>query len=154
MPLSSNINVREKNKFRGDTDPETTVAVTLEGDTLTTNGSGEECVRVCGESVPQGLSTLGKITQVAVDDSSWTEVVPSPITGRRGFGIQNTDGTGLDNPAAILLNFSPFAPAGGSVGWKLEAGESKFYDANEGVNIYVRVVAGGGSFNVVFEEIR
>lgn len=127
--------------------------VPIDNVVITEDSQGDPCIRVCGESVPLGLSSLGKIDLIPVGTASWTEVVIAPINDRRAFAIQNTDGLGVDNPDPILLNYAPFAPAGANQGWRLEPGDAKFYDANDNVNIFIRVAPGGGNFNIVFEQL-
>jgi len=138
MPLSSNLNTREQDKF-------------------TTNSNDETCVRTCGEAVPSGLANEGKITIVTITDASWTRLVATPLLARRAAAIQATDGEGNDSPANILLNYalavSPATPPVGTKGSLITAGSEKFYDVNDQVDFWVRVVSGGGSFDIVFEEI-
>ena len=123
-----------------------------EFDKFTENEAGEICVRTCGTSVPQGLSAAGKVTIVPVDDTAWVKVVINALSNRRGWAVQNRNGTGLsENPNPILVNFAPFAPTGGATGWVLDPGEAQFIDANDVVDVYVR--AASGSFNIVFLEV-
>ena len=121
----------------------------------TTDSDGDDCIRVCGESVPQGLSALGQIDLVTVFEASWTETLVVPMPDRRAFAIQNTNGLGVDNPDPVLLNYAPFAPGGANIGWRLDPGESKFIDASDGVNIFIRIIPGGTtSFPIVFEQLK
>jgi len=121
------------------------------------DSEGDDCIRVCGESVPQGLANEGRVTMVTVTDASWTRVVATPLVGRRAASTQNTDGFGVDSPASILINYAlavtPAVPPTSSQGIVIRSGEERFYDVNDQVDFWVRVVAGGGSFDVVFEEI-
>lgn len=123
---------------------------------FTLDSGGNVCARVCGESVPVGLSAAGLITIAPILQAAWTEFIISPISDRRAFAIQNRDGTGVVNPSAILLNYAPFAPAGGNVGWAIDPAGEKFYDANDAVNIFLRIAPAGpvGPFNVVFEQLK
>lgn len=119
---------------------------------FTDDENGDICIRTCGTSVPQGLSQAGKVTIVPISDAAWTNVVINALANRRAWAVQNRNGTGLsDNPASILINYSPFAPGGGAEGWVLEPGEAQFIDANDVVDVYVR--AASGSFNIVFLEV-
>ena len=138
MTLPNNLNDREYRKFEE-------------------TSSSEVAVRITGEAVPQGLANEGRITMVTVTDASWTRLVVTPMTNRRAASIQATDGLGTDSTSDILLNYSvlgtPAVPPTGTQGSLIVAGSEKFYDVNSNVDFWVRVVAGGGSFDIVFEEI-
>lgn len=138
MTLSPNLNTNEKDKF-------------------TTDSNGETCVRTCGEAVPSGLANEGRISLIEVNDAAWTRVVASPLTARRAAAIQATNGFGEASPAGILINYalstSPAVAPVDNFGSFVEAGAEKFYDVNDQVDFWIRVVPGGGTFNIVFEEI-
>lgn len=162
-----NINDNEEDKFKetpvGSGIPAVrTCDVNLDPDTsdyATTNSDGDDCIRTCGESVPQGLANEGRITIVSVTDSAWTRVTltPTPLSGRRGASIQNTDGLGVDNSSSILVNYalavSPATPPTGAKGIVIRSGEERQYDVNDSVDFWIRVVASGGTQDIVYEEI-
>jgi len=138
MTLPANLNRKEQLKFEE-------------------TSAGEVAVRVTGEAVPQGLANEGRVSIVTVTDASWTRLVATPMANRRAASIQATDGFGVDSTSDILLNYSvlgtPAVAPTGTQGSLIVAGSEKFYDVNSNVDFWVRVVSGGGSFNIVFEEI-
>lgn len=109
------------------------------------NGDGTFSVFVRGTFIatPSGLNVAGKITEVALNDSTWTALPLTAQTDRNTFGIQNTSGVELK------LNFDNTQV--GYVGWKVPDGGEFFVDARNGIQIYAK--ASSGTPTVVVMEL-
>lgn len=130
----------------------------LELEKFDLNSQDQVVVRTIGESVPQGLSSQGLVTLFPVTDSAWKRITLGSLAiTRRAATLQNIDGFGTDNPAKILINYAlpatPAVPPTVLSGITVAEGAERFYDVNDNVDFYVRVEAGGGSFDITFEEI-
>jgi len=129
-------------------------------DKFTEDTASATCVRVCGESIPAGLANQGIITLFEVDDSDWTRITLGSFESsapRRAATLQNIDGNGVDNSSSIIINYAlPSTPTVAPVatyGIAVAAGAERFYDVNDNVDFWVRVVASSTTFNITVEEI-
>jgi hypothetical protein len=122
MALPAHINDREQAKF-----------VELDGEVaVRTTASGEFST--------SGLKTGGKITEVTVNDSTWTALPPTPLTGRNALAIQNQSGI------EIKVNYLNTEP--GYVGMVVADGIERFYDIKDTILIYGKSSGGDAILNI------
>lgn len=87
-----------------------------------------------GSFSPSGLKTEGKITEVDLDDSSWTPIPATAQTKRNAIFLQNLSGS------QIKLNFDNTEP--GYVGWTVNDLGEFFIDVTDGIIIYGKAESG------------
>jgi len=109
---------------------------------------GLPAVRVSGSNFSgtfrtSGLTVGGKITEVAINDSSWTVLPGTALTDRNAVGIQNFSGQ------EIKLNYDNTTV--GYVGVILKDNDQRQYDITDDILIYAK--ASSGSCTVIIEEI-
>ena len=97
---------------------------------------GQTAVRVCG-----GLTTSGIITEVVVNDTTWTALPASPLASRKVIAIQNESGQ------TCKLNYDN--AAAGFVGVYLKTGAERQYDSS--VVVYAKCTT--GTATLVVEEV-
>ena len=104
---------------------------------------GETAVRVSGSisASINGLSTSGVITEVTVNDTTWTALPASPLASRKVIAIQNESGQ------TCKLNYDN--AAAGFVGVYLKTGSERQYDSS--VVIYAKCTT--GTATLVVEEV-
>lgn len=124
MTLSPNINNREMDKFE-ELNGETVVRVIQK----LSNGA-----RVVGQS------TGGRITEVSINDTTWTALPATPLNPRNAVGIQNTTNTN------IKLNWDD--QVSGYVGILVPAGAERYYEISELIVIYAKSESGTITINV------
>jgi hypothetical protein len=96
-------------------------------------------------SKPSGLSNSGKISEIVIDDISWTPLPASALTNRNSLSIQNLSGT------EIKLNYDPLTV--GYVGIKMGNLAERHYDITSNITIYAKSYPGSGSRTIVIEEL-
>jgi len=96
-----------------------------------------------GTFKPSGLNVGGKVTEVALNSTSWTALPLVPLAGRNAISIQNRSGI------EIKINYinTPIA----YIGMTITDGSERFYDITDNIIIYAKSVTGTPSINV--EEI-
>ena len=126
MPLSTNINSREFEKFT-----ETTV--------------GDTAVRIQGEidSSPLGLSVGGRVTEVTLTSSGWTALPATALEFRNAISIQNLSGQ------TIKLNYDN--SVSGFVGVSILNNSERYYDMKDTITLYGK--SASGSAVIVVEEL-
>jgi hypothetical protein len=106
----------------------------------------EVAVRTKGSISPAGLSNAGRITLVELVETEWRAVPPTPLANRNGISLQN-----FETGANILLEYDNTAPA--SKGVNLVDNAERFYTITDGIIIYARTKPGGGTVNLIVEEL-
>lgn len=89
-----------------------------------------ETIDITGDFTASGLTVAGKITEVALNSSTWTALPSTALTNRNGMGIQNPNGV------EIKLNFDNTEP--GYVGWKIAPNGETFLDVRDTIVIYAK----------------
>lgn len=97
-------------------------------------------------STPSGLRVQGKITEVLIDDASWTPLPATPLTGRNSIRIQNIGGF------EMKLNYVS-GSSGGYVGMVLINNGENYYNITDNIQLYGRLAPGSGSATINVEEI-
>lgn len=103
-------------------------------------------VRTKGSISPAGLSVAGRVSLVSVNESTWTPVPATPLVNRNGLSIQN-----FETGANCLLNYDNAAPS--TTGVNLVDNAERFYTITDTIIIYARVKPGGGTVNLICEEL-
>lgn len=126
MTLPQNISDREYNKFFED-------------------ASGNVRVRTIteGQVTAQGLQNGGIVTEVTINETTWTALPSTPLADRNALRIQNRSGQ------EIKLNYSD--SVSGYVGVYVENGSDQFYDISDSIIIYAK--SSTSSCSVVVEEL-
>ena len=96
-----------------------------------------------GTFAPTGLKTGGKVTEVALSNSSWTALPATSLTNRNAISIQNRSGT------EIKINYDN--SVSGYVGIIIDDGGERFYDITDSIVIFAK--AQGGTPTINIEEI-
>lgn len=124
MTLPTSIQDREQQKFVDIAEGQTAVRVS---GTITTSSGG--------------LTTSGVITEVSVNDTTWTALPASPLASRKVIAIQNESGQ------TCKLNYDN--AAAGFVGVYLKTGAERQYDSS--VVVYAKCTT--GTATLVVEEV-
>lgn len=96
---------------------------------------------------PSGLKNGGRITEVTVDEFSWSALPGTALSFRNAIRIQNV------SASEIKLNYDYDPLPAGYVGVKMLAGFESYYDITADIKIYAKAAPGSGSITVVVEEI-
>lgn len=99
-----------------------------------------------GTFSPTGLSTEGKDTEVDVDDTGWTLLPTSPLSGRNSIFIQNQ--SDVECKTTFVLGAT-----GGYVGLIIEPGGFYSTDITDSIVIYGRAIS-GSSKTLLVREIK
>jgi hypothetical protein len=111
---------------------------TCDGDTV--------AVRTKGSISQAGLSNGGRISTVEINENTWTPVPAVPLANRNGLGLQN-----FDTGANLLIQYDNTAPS--SIGITLVDNAERFYTITDEIVIYARTKPGGGTVNIICEEL-
>lgn len=103
-------------------------------------------VRTKGSISPAGLSNGGRITLVSINESTWTPVPATPLANRNGLSIQN-----FATGANVLIEYDNTAPA--TKGVNIVENAERFYTITDSIIIYARTKPGGGTVDVICEEL-
>ncbi len=108
--------------------------------------NGEVAVRTTatGNFVFSGLSIGGRITEVTIDDVSWTALPPTPLTNRNAMSIQNVSGF------EIKVNYVDNV---GYIGMVIPNNNERYYDIKDSIIMYARAQSGSGSVIINVEEL-
>lgn len=86
-----------------------------------------------GEITPQGLRGGGRITEVTLNDVTWTPLPPIALLSRNALAIQNQSSidikTNFENPP-------------GFVGMLLQPGSERSYDITDQIILYAKCQSG------------
>lgn len=85
----------------------------------------------------------GLITEVTIDDSSWTALPSNPLSGRISVSVQNRSGQ------EIKINFDNSEPD--YVGIAVDDGGDRHYDVTDNIIFYGK--SSSGSVVITVEEI-
>ena len=119
-----------------------------EYDKFVDDGSGNTAVRVSGANFSgsfsvSGLKNGGKVTEVTIDDTSWTALPTSALSNRNAMAIQNYSGQD------VKLNYDNAIV--GYVGVLLKDGNERFYDISDSIIIYAK--SSSSSCTLIVEEL-
>lgn len=115
MTLPTHISDREYEKFDD----------TVDGPAVRVTGTN-----FTGTFTPSGLTTGGKITEILIDNLTWTALPASPLAFRNALAIQNFTGQ------IIKLNYDNTTV--GFVGVQINDGSERFYDITDQIVIYAK----------------
>ena len=109
---------------------------------------GEPAVRVTGQNFSgsfsgSGLKNAGRVTEVTLNDLTWTALPATPLTDRNALAIQNFSGQ------LVKVNYDN--SVSGFVGAHIPDGQERFYDITEDIIQYAKCAS--GSATVVVEEL-
>ena len=94
-------------------------------------------------ALPAGLTTAGLVTSVSINNSSWTALPATPLTGGNALSIQNYSGD------EIKINYSD--SVSGYVGVAIQNASERSYDLSGSVIIYAKSKT--GPVTVIVEEL-
>jgi hypothetical protein len=97
------------------------------------------------ETAPGALTTAGKISEILINDSSWTQIPAIPLANRRSLSIQNTSGF------EIKINYDNSTI--GYVGVKIKNEIERFYNITANIALYAKSRPGSGTVSIIIEEI-
>lgn len=108
-----------------------------------------ECIiqgnQITGTLKVSGLNIAGRVSQVTIDDSSWTPLPALALENRNAIGIQNSSGV------EIKLNYDPATI--GYIGVKMGIEAERYYDITDAIIIYAKAAPGAGTVSVIIEEL-
>lgn len=90
-----------------------------------------------------GLRIAGRISEVELNDTTWTALPLVPLANRNVLCIQNTSGVN------IKINYDNAEPA--YFGVQIASGIERFYDITESIYIYAK--AASGNPKIIVEEL-
>ena len=107
--------------------------------------AGEVSVRVTGENfsgsfTPSGLNVGGRVTEVALNATTWTALPAAPLANRNAIAIQNLSGI------EIKLNYSDDVV--GYVGVVVGSGSERAYDITDAIVLYAKSASGTPTITV------
>lgn len=128
MPLPQTLNDREYEKFE--------------------EVSGLPAVRVTGTNFSgsfsiSGLKIGGRVTEVTLNNLTWTALPATPLAQRNAINVQNVSGE------EIKLNYNP--GQAGYVGVVVGSGSERSYDIQDDIILYAKSISSVVTINV--EEI-
>jgi hypothetical protein len=96
-----------------------------------------------GTLIPSGLTTQGLLTKVTINNTTWTALPPTALTGRNALSIQNI------SASSMVLDYvtTNAAVEGVVVGVSAE----RFYSITDQIIIYGKSVA--ATANILIEEL-
>lgn len=96
-----------------------------------------------GSFKPSGLNEGGKITEVSINSSIWTELPSTALTNRNAICIQNSSGV------EIKLNYDNTVET--YTGIAMQTGSERYYDISDQIKLYAKSTS--GTVTIVIEEI-
>jgi hypothetical protein len=100
-------------------------------------------LQVAGSIKPSGLNIGGRISQVALNTSTWTALPASPLANRNALAIQNISG--------IEIKIQYDNATVGYSGLAIASNAERYYDITDSIVIYAKAASGTPSITV--EEI-
>ncbi len=100
---------------------------------------------ITGEVSTSGLKNAGRVTEVEINDATWTALPTTPLTDRNAMSIQNPSGV------EIKLNYSNAIV--GYVGMPMRENAERFYDIKGTIVIYAKSAPGTGTVTLNIEEL-
>lgn len=118
----------------------------LEKDKFGLNDDNEVIVRTSaeGEFTFSGLKTGGQVTEVTLNDSTWTALPGTSLAGRNAIAIQN--------PSSDEVRINYDNGISGFIGVIIPAGGERQYDITDGITIYGKSISGTTPV-VIIEEL-
>lgn len=108
-----------------------------------------ECIiqgnQITGTLKVSGLNIAGRVSQVSIDDTSWTPLPAVALDARNAIGIQNSSGV------EIKLNYDPATV--GYVGVRMGIEAERYYDITDAIIIYAKASPGAGTVSIIIEEL-
>ena len=98
---------------------------------------------VTGSFTQSGLSIAGLITEVTINNTTWTALPATPLVDRNAISIQNTSGV------EIKLNYN--SGAAGYIGARIPVDGERFYQITDTILIYAKSQA--GTVTILVEEL-
>lgn len=114
------------------------------------NDADEVLVRTSavGTFTPSGLNIGGRISQVTINDATWSPLPSVALANRNAISIQNVSGFNMK------INYQiAFDDSYGYVGMDLPNNNERYYDIKDSIIIYGRLATGSGTGVVNVEEI-
>jgi hypothetical protein len=103
------------------------------------NDDGQNAIRTSSDIV--GINSGGVVSEVTLNSSTWTNLTPSPLIGRKAMSIQNNSNT------EIKINYSN-SPAG-YIGMSVPSkGGERVYNVSDNIIIYGKSASGSVIVNV------
>lgn len=96
-----------------------------------------------GTFSPTGLNIAGRVTEVVLNDATWTALPATALTSRNAISVQNQSTT------AVKVNYDN--SVSGYVGMLIPAGGERFYDITDSIVMYAK--SESGTPTIVVEEI-
>lgn len=90
-----------------------------------------------------GLRIQGRISEVEINDTTWTPLPLVPLIKRNALSIQNTSGSNLK------INYNNLEA--GYFGVQIATGLERFYDITDEIQIYAK--SQSGTIKVIIEEL-
>ena len=113
---------------------------------FTLNDNLETAIRTVGEVSgtikPSGLNIGGLITEVSINNTTWTALPASALANRNALAIHNS------SAEEIKINYSA---VGGYVGMPISAGSERSYDITDAIIVYAKSSA--TTVTVIVEEL-
>lgn len=103
----------------------------------------EDSIAVTGKLGITGLSIGGLVTEVELNDTTWTELPAAALLNRNALSIQNTA------PVNIKLNYSD--TVAGFVGVLLSPGAERMYAITDTILIFAKTES--GTYKITVEEL-
>lgn len=96
------------------------------------DGNPKTKVAVSGNFSAQfsGLSVAGKVTEVTIDNTTWTALPATALLNRNAIAVQNRTGQ------EIKINYDPLTV--GYVGIVIDDKSERFYDITDEIIIYAK----------------
>lgn len=106
---------------------------------------GRRALLVAGNfsSTPSGLNIAGRITEVTLNDTTWTALPLAPLTMRNAMRVQNP--TSIE----IKINYDPLVV--GYVGIVVGPSGENYWDITDAIMVYAKSSSGNPVVNI--EEI-
>lgn len=98
-----------------------------------------------GTFSPSGLKNGGKVTEVDIDDTTWTAIPGTALTLRNALSIQNR--TGVE----CKINYDNAVV--GYVGIVIPDAGERFYDITDDIVVYAKAAPGSGTVTLFIEEL-
>jgi len=100
-------------------------------------------IAVSGTFSPSGLNIAGKMTLVALNDTSWTALPATPLANRNAISVQNQ--------SAIEIKYNYDNTTVGYVGTKIAPDGERFLEIKDTILIYAK--AASGTPTILVEEL-
>ena len=143
--VNSGLTGKESQSYFQDTESKWTHRVGLTNDLLADDGLGGQLIKTSakGEFTFSGLKIGGRISTVAINNTTWTALPVAPLANRNAIAIQNESGV------SIKIGYDPLEP--GYVGMTVADGGERQYDIAGSIVLYAK--SSSGNVNITVEEL-